>query len=300
MQPLTSTPSMSIIGCAMPLAQPLGERALGAVAVEIAGCRRRPRRSRALRSGMLCATMPQARWRFAGFALELHPQRGRGLLPQPAAPDPQRLRDVADATTASAPAGRARCSSTVSYNEAARSMDGGEQVDRGADAGEIARLGASVRRRALQAGAAAQGEAQRSVRRRRVERATRRRSRPTMSDGSAPSDAVFACALVARKRDAARSGDRVGRRRAPPAKPRRGRPVSGARARAQARRRECVRRRAAGRRGDGCAAGADAAPAAVESLTFDSDFTPFMRPGVDDDAAGARACASSSAIRAST
>lgn len=72
------------------------------------------------------------RWRFTGFGIELHPSEGEGYFLNITAPDPKifvmwRMLD-ADRVGADGLAARPELV-TVSYNEAARLMDGGEMVD---------------------------------------------------------------------------------------------------------------------------------------------------------------------------
>ena len=174
---------------------------------------------------------------------------------------------------------------TVSYNEAGRLMDGGEHVDPVPMPAAIRAWMRAVRRRALQARAAPQGEAQRSVQGRRVRCATARRERES-------------AAAAARWPTTPRSPERFSltrwsqRKREPQrAAPRR----AGVAA--------ACRRDAAG-----TPCGVDAAPAAVpdgsplppvESLTFDSDFRAFMQPKVDEatQARGAEEAVQRSALQ---
>ena len=72
------------------------------------------------------------RWRFTGFGIELHPSESEGYFLNITATDPKifvmwRMLD-ADAVGADGLAARPELV-TVSYNEAARLMDGGEKVD---------------------------------------------------------------------------------------------------------------------------------------------------------------------------
>lgn len=76
------------------------------------------------------------RWRFDGYAIELHRSEAEGYFLNTTSPDPKvfvmwRLRDEAVS-----PPIRPEVV-TVSYNEAARLMDGGEQVDAVPMPGEI-------------------------------------------------------------------------------------------------------------------------------------------------------------------
>jgi len=67
-------------------------------------------------------------WRFGGYAVELHRSEAEGYFLNMTAPDPKVFvmwrRDDADAVPPVRPE-----TVTVSYNEAARLLDGGEQVD---------------------------------------------------------------------------------------------------------------------------------------------------------------------------
>lgn len=72
------------------------------------------------------------RWRFCGYSLELHRSEAEGYFLNISAPDPKvfvmwRMLEP-EARTAEGPAAEPRLV-TVSYNEAARMIDGGEQVD---------------------------------------------------------------------------------------------------------------------------------------------------------------------------
>ncbi|MEP7181214.1 MAG: DUF3305 domain-containing protein [Betaproteobacteria bacterium] len=68
------------------------------------------------------------RWRFVGHALELHRSEGEGYYLNLTAPDPKVFVMWRLADDGVAPAARPWVV-TVSYNEAARMLDGGEQVD---------------------------------------------------------------------------------------------------------------------------------------------------------------------------
>lgn len=72
------------------------------------------------------------RWRFTGHALELHRSEGEGYYLNLTAPEPKvfvmwRMLEP-EALVEGGPAARPELA-TVSYNEAARMLDGGEQVD---------------------------------------------------------------------------------------------------------------------------------------------------------------------------
>jgi uncharacterized protein DUF3305 len=70
----------------------------------------------------------EIRWRFGGCSIELHPSEAEGYHLNITSPDPKVFvmwrRDDASAEPVARPA-----VVTVSYNEAARMLDGGEQVD---------------------------------------------------------------------------------------------------------------------------------------------------------------------------
>jgi hypothetical protein len=71
------------------------------------------------------------RWRFAGHAIELHRSEAEGYFLNTTAPEPKVFvmwRDRDDVADAASPPIRPE-RVTVSYNEAARLMDGGERVD---------------------------------------------------------------------------------------------------------------------------------------------------------------------------
>ena len=69
-----------------------------------------------------------ARWRFNGFEVELHPSEGEGYYLNTTSPEPRVFVMWRPAEEGSMPPMRP-AAVTVSYNEAARLMDGGEQVD---------------------------------------------------------------------------------------------------------------------------------------------------------------------------
>lgn len=90
----------------------------------------------AAEGAMAVAAMPSdagaARWQFSGHALELHRSEAEGYFLNLSAPDPKvfvmwRMLEP-EALFAGGPAAEPRLV-TVSYNEAARMLDGGEQVD---------------------------------------------------------------------------------------------------------------------------------------------------------------------------
>ena len=265
--------SVDVVMERVALAQPLGERAMAARARSMPSG---PEARRAAAAAERIDDTPErTRWRFAGLRDRAASDRGGRLLPQPDSPRRRvvfvmwRMREDGVA------AGRRAVIVTLSYNEAGRLMDGGEQVDpvplRRADP----RLARRVRRRALQARAQEEGKRNDPFERRRVRarRGDRRHERPTTAERSSLSR------WSRRKHEAAREP----RRRAAPAQRRRAAPSCGRRAGAPA-----PPRRAA----------APPLPP-VESLTFDSDFTPFLRPKVDE-ARKRAALRSSSAIRTST
>jgi len=68
------------------------------------------------------------RWRFGGHAIELHRSEAEGYFLNVTAPDPKIFVMWRHAEGAAVPPVRPEVV-TVSYNEAARLMDGGEQVD---------------------------------------------------------------------------------------------------------------------------------------------------------------------------
>ena len=68
------------------------------------------------------------RWRFGGHAIELHRSEAEGYFLNLTAPDPKVFVMWRHAEDAAVPPVRPEVV-TVSYNEAARLMDGGEQVD---------------------------------------------------------------------------------------------------------------------------------------------------------------------------
>jgi len=81
---------------------------------------------------VLAASPAGKRWRFAPFDIELHRSEAEGYFLNLSAPDPKifvmwRMLE-ADAIAEGGPAA-APFLATVSYNEAARMLDGGEQVD---------------------------------------------------------------------------------------------------------------------------------------------------------------------------
>jgi Protein of unknown function (DUF3305) len=74
----------------------------------------------------------RTRWRFTGLSIELHPSESEGYHLNITAPEPKvfvmwRMAEVADADEELP--GAFPVVVTVSYNEAARLLDGGEQVD---------------------------------------------------------------------------------------------------------------------------------------------------------------------------
>ena len=71
---------------------------------------------------------PGTRWRFGGYAIELHRTEAEGYFLNVTAPDPKIFVMWRPAEEGAVPPIRPEVV-TVSYNEAARLMDGGEQVD---------------------------------------------------------------------------------------------------------------------------------------------------------------------------
>lgn len=69
-----------------------------------------------------------ARWCFRGFEVELHPSEGEGYYLNMTSPEPRVFVMWRPAEEGTVPPMRP-ATVTVSYNEAARLMDGGEQVD---------------------------------------------------------------------------------------------------------------------------------------------------------------------------
>ena len=233
----------------------------------------------------------------AGFEIELHPTEAEGYFLNITAPDPRifvmwrMFDDGAHAACASGARDR--------QLQPGRPLHGRRRAGRRrADDAADRRLDAAVHCRALQARAAAQGEAQRSRRRRRRGCATaarrrehdrRRRQAPTTVSRCA---AGRSASLQRRAAATAASADDAAARRDAPAT-------------------SCLRRRdrlaapAAALVGAGgaCAASscagaggaaADGSASAValpplESLTIDSDFSPFMQPGVDEAVQAQRA-----------
>ena len=75
-----------------------------------------------------CCREGENRWRCRDFAIELHPTEAEGYYLNLSAPDPRVFVMWRMFDDGNAPAARPVLL-TVSYNEAARFMDGGEQVD---------------------------------------------------------------------------------------------------------------------------------------------------------------------------
>ena len=75
-----------------------------------------------------CDQEGECRWRCRGFEIELHPTEAEGYYLNLAAPDPRIFVMWRMFDDGNAPPARPVLV-TVSYNEAARFMDGGEQVD---------------------------------------------------------------------------------------------------------------------------------------------------------------------------
>ena len=76
--------------------------------------------------------MKRTRWRFTGLAMELHPSESEGYHLNITAPDPKVFvmwRMAEDSAADENSPGAFPVLVTVSYNEAARLLDGGEQVD---------------------------------------------------------------------------------------------------------------------------------------------------------------------------
>ena len=103
------------------------------------------------------------RWRFPGQTTEMHAVESEGYYLNLSAPDPMafvmwRHRDDGEPPVHPVVV-------TLSYNEAARMMDGGEQAEPGSARPAPARDARAVRGRELQARAEAQAQAERPVRR---------------------------------------------------------------------------------------------------------------------------------------
>lgn len=75
-----------------------------------------------------CEREGESRWRCRGFEIELHPTEAEGYYMNLSAPDPRIFVMWRMFDDGKAPVARPVLV-TVSYNEAARFMDGGEQVD---------------------------------------------------------------------------------------------------------------------------------------------------------------------------
>src|SRR5262249_17475760 len=89
---------------------------------------------------LVAATARSTRWRFEGQALSLHRSEAEGYFLNMSSPEPKVFvmwRRIEEPGDGSVPPVRPE-TVTVSYNEAARLMDGGEQVDAVPMAPEIA------------------------------------------------------------------------------------------------------------------------------------------------------------------
>ena len=126
MQPLTRT--VDVIIERIPLASRWASERWQPVAVELpATADAKPDRN-AVPGSQPCVAEGANRWRCPGFEIELHPTEAEGYFLNLTAPDPRifvmwRLFD-----DGAMPAARPVLL-TVSYNQAGRYMDGGEQVD---------------------------------------------------------------------------------------------------------------------------------------------------------------------------
>ena len=241
---------------------------------------------------LLHDTPDGTQWRFPQLSGGAASDRGGGLLPQPDGAAAARVRDVAHVRRRRSPPAQPVIV-TLSYNEAARMMDGGEQVDSvamplplQAMLGAVHRRNITSRSRRRRCAATIRSRAMRRLRAiRAATRATRDRDGVGDDAGrkSQIRSAVSQALVAAQARRGARSA-----------------------APAREQRRGDVRRCRAGHRTDSAcerrrASSRPQAPLpAVESLSFDSDFTPFLKPDVDESRQAAGAAQAVRAIRVST
>ncbi len=214
------------------------------------------------------------RWRFDGCPLELHRVEAEGYYLNLSAPDPRvfvmwRMLEP-EARSVDGPAA-APFVVTVSYNEAARMLDGGEQVDSVRDAPGHPRLAGALRQGTLQARAAAQGAPARSPGRRGADRAApgRRRRNQAMTNRDDPKRFTLR-RWSARKLDAARATPAPAEPPAPDVAPAAAAPpahVGPARNAGDARVPDGAEERAL---------------PPLDALTFESDFTAFLQPKVTE------------------
>lgn len=119
---------VSVVMECVPLANRWVSERWQPAAVEIAGSPEGPAESGPIEARLIARGPEGTAWRFTGFALELHRSEAEGYYLNLTAPAPKVFVMWRHADDDSQPAGRPQIV-TVSYNEAARMLDGGAQVD---------------------------------------------------------------------------------------------------------------------------------------------------------------------------
>ncbi len=184
--------------------EPLGERALGTDRGHSAGRSTPRRRAGAPAPVKISDDAVGAQWRFDGHAFELHPSEAEGYYLNLVAPEPKafvmwRMReDGGDPPVFPVIV-------TVSYNEAARMLDGGERVDAVPLPDGILAWMRALRRRALQARTEEEGAAQRPVRATAPFAASADDERPPRSLRSLPPEGAHSALRTAVRALAARA-----------------------------------------------------------------------------------------------